>query len=181
MPGAFMNEVQGFRFWDSTGAGNGIARYSAVSLASAAEVAAANAAGVSGNVGEIVVQAPVAAGFTTRRVVGITNSSARNGQDIVVITGGVAWVQVSAAVALDSVLFGALAETRTSAQTPFVDVEDMRLANDPIVPITYNLVLADDTALPAANTLHYPIGFALKAAVAKYDIIPVDLQLGYMR
>lgn len=182
MPGAFKNQVQGFVFYDSTGARNPLARYSCVSLATAAEVTAANAQGIIGNIGEIVVQTPVAAGLPTRRVIGVADSSVRNGNEVMVVSGGVAWVQAAAAIAFDAPIFPALAETRTSLQTPFIDVEDMLIPTDPMgAGLTYNLCLVDDTALPAANTIHYPLGFALKAAVAKYDIIPVWIQGGYVR
>lgn len=181
MPGAFKNQVQGFAYYDSTGNRNPIARYSCVSLATAAEVTAANAQGIVGNVGEIVVQTPVAAGLPTRRVIGVVDGSARNGAEVLVVTGGVAWVMANAAIALDAVIFPAVQSTRTSAQTPFVDVEDMLLPVDPQFTLTYNLCLVDDTALPAANTIHYPLGFALKAAVAQYDIIPCWIQGGYVR
>lgn len=182
MAGSFKSQVQGFAFYDSTGAGNALARYSCVSLASAAEVTAANAAGIQGNVGEIVVQTPTAAGLPTRRVVGVADSSVRNGNEINVVTGGVAWVMANAAIALDAVVFAAANATRTSLQTPFVDDWEMLIPTDPQGPgLTYNLCLVDDTALPAANTVHYPLGFALKAAVAQYDIIPVYIQGGYVR
>lgn len=181
MPGLYGHEKMGFRFYDSTGAGNALARYSLVSLASAAQVAAANAAGIPGNVGEICVQTPIAAGLPTADVLGVAEFSCLNGQDISVVCGGVFWAQASAAFAENTLLFGALAETRTSAQTPFVDNAEMMIPLDPRFNTTFNLVLVDDTALPAANTIHYPLGRALKAAVAKYDIVPVWLQLGYRR
>lgn len=182
MPGAFKNQVQGFTYWDSTGAGNPLARYSCVSLASAAEVTAANAAGVVGNVGEIVVQTPTAAGLPTRRVVGVADSSVRVGNEVLIVTAGVAWVMANAPIALDAPIFPAANATRTSAQTPFVDDWEMLIPSDPMGPgLTYNVCLVDDTALPAANTVHYPLGFALKAAVAQYDIIPVWIQGGYVR
>ena len=182
MAGAFKSEVQGFSFYDSTAARNPLARYSCVSLATAAEVALANAQGIIGNVGEIVVQTPVAAGLPTRRVIGVADGSTRNGLEVNVVTRGVAWVMAGAAIALDSVVFPALAETRTSLQTPFTDNEDMLIPTDPLGPgLTYNLCLIDDTALPAANTVHWPLGFALVAAVAKYDLIPVWIQGGYVR
>lgn len=182
MPGAFKAIVQGFAFYDSTANRNPLARYSCVSLATAAEVALANAQGIVGNVGEIVVQTPVSAGLPTRRVIGVADSSVRNGQEVLVTCAGVAFAMASAAIALDAPVFPALAETRTSAQTPFTDVEDMLIPTDPNgAGLTYNLALIDDTALPGANTVHYPLGFALKAATAKYDIIPVQVFGGYVR
>lgn len=181
MPGAYKNQVQGFSFYDSTAAKNPLARYSCVSLATAAEVTLANAQGIVGNVGEIVVMTPVTAGLPTRRVIGVADSSARNGNEVLVVTAGVAWVMANAAIALDAPIFPAAVATRTSAQSPFTDVEDMLIPTDPLTTLTYNLCLVDDTALPAANTVHYPLGFALTAAVAQYDIIPVWIQGGYVR
>ena len=181
MPGNFRAQVEGYKFWDSTGALNGMARYCPVALATAAEVTAANAAGVPGNVGEICVQMPVAASFGTRRMLGISHNSAKNGQDLQVVLSGVAWVMMNAACALDSVLFAAAATTRTDAQSPIVDNPEMMIAHDPSFAYTYNFVLCDDTALPAANTIHYPIGFALKAATNQYDLIQVELIGGYVR
>lgn len=179
MAGNFNKQVEGYTFWNPNGYWLGM--YTVVALATAAEVATANAAGVQGNVGELCVICPVAGGLPTREPLGVAQNSAKVGQEVRVTTAGVSYVMVGAAVAEQSVLFAAVSETRTSAQTPFVDNNQMLIPVDPASVPTYALVLADDTALPGANTIHYPLGTALKPAVAKYNIIPVRLTLGYRR
>ena len=181
MPGNYRAQVEGYRFYDVSTNQNGLGKYSCVSLATAAEVTTANAAGVPGNVGEICILTPVAGGLASRRILGVAQHSVLEGQDVEVAVSGVSWVMVNNAVALDSVLHAAANGTRTNLQTPFVDNEDMMVPLDPRLSVTFNLALADDTALPGANTVHYPLGYALKAGVAQYDVIPVELDLGYRR
>jgi uncharacterized metal-binding protein len=167
-------------FWDATGNGNAIAGYQCVSLATSAEVTAALAAGVrNAKEGELYVATPVSAGFATRRVAGVTLHSARNGTDITFVTDGVADVMVNAAVAQDSIVVPAAAATRTNKQTPLTVLEELLIPVDPAFTVTYNLCMADDTAIPlstdAANVIRFILGYALKAAVNQYEVIPVEL------
>jgi hypothetical protein len=173
---------QSFVFWDPSGNGNPLAAFQSVSLATAAEVAAAVAAGFSSaRVGATVVPTPITTGAPTRRVMGISAESAVNGKNVSVVIDGIAEVMVNAAVALDSLLFPAAAATRTTSQTPLTNLPQVILPPAPDVPLTYNLCLADDTAIVAASTganaLYYPIGYALEVAAAQYTVIPVRLHL----
>jgi hypothetical protein len=178
MAGAFKSIVGGYVFYDVTAAGNPIGRFSAVSLATAAEVATANAAGCPGNVGEIVVTTPITSGLPSRRVLGVTDGSAKSGQQVMVILHGEAFAIANAAIAFDALLFPVAPATRTSLQTPFVDNFEMLIPTDPALSLTYNLSLVDDTAKPASGTVFYSLGYALKAATAQYDIIPIFVMGG---
>jgi hypothetical protein len=188
MAGNYRQHFESFYFYDSVGGGvNPIAAYQPVSLATAAEVATAIATGtIPGGlgVGDIVVPTPITSSLPTRRVVGVTDASAKNGQSVKVVTGGVAEVMVDGALtynAGDTFIFPTLRETRTSAQTPFTNNYEMLLPMDPSVALTYQLCLCNLTAItPAttgANAQYFPLGYALKGATAKYDIIPVELDL----
>lgn len=177
----FNFKVDSYIFYDSSGSANGLARYSPVSLADQTEVDAANAAGIRGNVGEIVVQTPVSSSLATRRIVGIADGSVKNGQQVAVVSLGRAYVMANAAIAFGAIVQAAAAETRTQAQTPFTNNFEMMIPADPTYPPTLNLVLCDDTSRPSSGTDFYPVGYALKAASAKYQIIPVELDLGVMR
>lgn len=169
-----------FVFWDATGNGNPIAAYQCVALADTTEVAAANAAGVRGEFGDIVVVCPVSSGLSTRRVVGVTLGSAWNGGELTVVLDGSAYVMANAAIAASptGIVHPAAAGTRTTSQTPLTNNFDMLLPSDPKFPVTYNLGLIDDTALPAAGTLVWPLGWPLEAATAQYDLIAVELATG---
>lgn len=169
-----------FVFWDSTGNQNAIAPYQCVSLADSTEVAAALAAGVRDAVlGRVVVQTPVSGSQASRRIIGVTSVAARSGTEVSVTVEGVAEVMVNSAVAFDSRLTVAAASTRTNRQTPLTNLDEMLIAHDPLLTTTYNLALADDTAITVAttgaNALYNYLGFALQAATAQYDVIPVQL------
>lgn len=196
MPGGnFRQHTESFIYWDSLGSGAYLCtKYTPVSLATAAEVATANAAGVKGNVGDIVVPTPVAArgGITVadRRIVGILQETQFSGKQVSVVVNGVSYVMVNAAIADASVSGGVLihavaVEQRTSVQTPFTQFNEIRMAFDPRATLTHNLVLADDPAITPAtgagtNIEYFPLGFALENAANKYEAIPVELVLGKM-
>lgn len=181
-------QTEGFVYWDSNGSGaNPVAPYQCMSLANAGEVAAALAAGVRDAIaGRLVVPTPtgVSLGQTisARRIVGVSKNACFSGDEVLVQTGGVAEVMMNAAVAIDSMLFACAQATRTTAQTPLVNLPDMLLPADPRMTLTYQLAMADDPALTfdstAANVLFYPLGFAMAVATNQYDVIPVQLQLG---
>lgn len=186
--GARTWQTQSFIYWDTVGSGvNPIAPFQIVSLADSSEVAAALAAGVRDAViGRLVVPTPVGtvlgATVATRRVVGVTKNACYNGEELLVQSDGVAEVMVNAAVACDAMLHAVARATRTSAQTPFTSLEELLLPVDPRLTLTYQLCMADDAALTlsssGSNAFFYPLGFALAAATAQYDVIPVQLQLG---
>ncbi len=182
-------QTRSFVFWDTVGSGaNPIAPFQCVSLADASEVSAAAAAGVREAVaGRLVVPTPVGTklGVTmaTRRIVGVTAGGAWNGDEVLVQSGGVAEVMVNAAVAVDAVLSAVARATRTTAQTPLTNLEEMLLPFDPRAALTYQLCLADDPAPvfnsgASLNEFWYPLGVAMAAATAQYDVIPVELMLG---
>lgn len=196
MPGGnFRQHIESFIYWDNVGAGaNLCTKYTPVSLATAAEVATANAAGVRGNVGDIVVPTPVAArgGITVadRRIVGVLQETQFVGKQVSVVVDGVSYVIVNAAISDTSVANGVLVhpaavESRTSLQTPFTQFNEIRMAFDPRAPLTYNLSLIDDPAITPAtgagtNIEYFPLGFALESAANKYEAIPIELFLGKM-
>jgi|GEM_PF-6247640 hypothetical protein len=174
--------IESYLYWDASGNGRALAAYQPVSLADATEVAAAVAAGMhQAVIGRVVVPTPVSGGFATRRVTGISTASARNTKEIAVAVEGVAEVMTNAAVAVDARVFAVAAEARSSAQTPFTNLPMINLPVDPSFTVSYNLSLADDPAVTiatsGANTLYNPIGYALEAATAKYDVIAVRLEL----
>lgn len=169
--------IGSFVFYDATGNGNPIAAYQCVSLADSTEVSAANTAGIRGEVGDIVVPTPVSGGLATRRVIGVTVGSSWNGNEVSVCMDGSVHVMANAGVTFTptAIVHPAASGTRTTAQTPFTNNFDMLLPQDPKFPVTYNLSMIDDTALPAAGQIVWPLGYALEAATAQYDIIAVHL------
>lgn len=187
MAGRNTQHTQGFVYWDSVGGGvNPISAFQCVSLATAAECATAAAAGVRDAVaGRLVIPTPVAAllGATiaSRPIVGVTLNSAFNGDEVSVVTDGVAEVMVNAAVTCDTMLHCVVNATRTSLQTPFVNLSEALIPFDPRASLTYQLAMADDPALTfssgaTANVLFYPLGLAMATATAQYDVIPVRLR-----
>jgi hypothetical protein len=189
MAGRRTEQTKGFVYWDSPGAGaNPIAPFQIVGLATAAEVTAAIAAGVTrAAIGQLVVPMPTAvilgATMSARRVIGVTANAAFSGDELLVITEGIAEVMVNAAVAADAMLFSTALATRTTVQTPLTSLLEMLLPFDPRATLTYNLAMADDPALvpttgAGTNTIFYPIGIAMAPATAQYDVIPVELMRG---
>lgn len=191
MAGKRTEETKGYIFWDTVGAGaNPIAPFQCVSLADQTEVDAAIAAGVRGDakVGRVVVPCPtgtvLGATVNTRRIVGVTCNAAFSGEEVLVQDSGIAEVMVNAAVAADALLFAVARATRTSLQTPLTSLEEMLLPHDPRFTLTYQLCMADDPALTlsagGSNAFFWPLGHALVAAAAQYEVIPVQLQLGVL-
>ena len=179
--------ILGGIFYDNTNSGaNAIAAFSPVSLGTPTDVTNAIAAGVTNAVfGSLYVPCPVSGGFSTSPVAGVAMGSTYSGLAISVCTQGVFPVWANAAIAALSTVFPASNTTRTSAQTPFTNndrvlLQVMKLPNGTSPVITYDIVLADDTAVPTSttgNTVQYfPLGIALAAATTQYDLIPVLLQ-----
>lgn len=171
-----------FVWYDVTGAGNPIAAYQCVSLATPAQVVTANNAGISGGYGDIVVTCPITAGLPTDKVLGVTIESVRNGDTLPVALDGSVYVQANAAFGgstSDTVIFPAAVSTRTSIQTPFTNNPIMKIKGDVTLgPLTYNLCLVADTALPAATNKVRPLGYPLDFATAQYDLVCVRLDTG---
>lgn len=185
MTGNFRAQTKSFYYFDIVGSGvNPIAPYQCVSLATTAQVATANAAGCPGGVGDIVVPTPVTAGLATAKVVGVTQNATLSGELVNVVVSGTAFIMANAAITFgpSTLISPAIQATRTSAQTPFTNNFDMLIPVDPRIVFTYQLCMIDDTAITpssgAANVAGYFVGYALKAATAQYDIIPVELDLG---
>jgi len=181
MPLDTLHESQGFYYYDNIGTANAIPPFTPVSLATAAEVATANAAGVPGVVGDIVVPTPTAAGLATRRIVGVTREAAFQGQNVGVQKRGVIRVWANGAITTDSIVQAAVNTTKLGSQSPLIDSPESLLAVDVRLPITYNLVLAAATALPASGTIFYQLGYAIQPAAAQYDLILVELDPGVRR
>lgn len=189
MAGRRTEQTKGFVYWDSVNNGvNPIAPYQCVCLATAAEVTAAIAAGVQrAALGQLVVPAPTATilGITmaSRRIIGVTANAAFSGDEVLVVTEGIAEVMCNAPVACDAMVFSVAPAQRTTSQTPLSSVPELLLPFEPRATLTYNLAMVDDPALvpttgAGTNVIFYPVGMALAAATAQYDIIPVELMRG---
>lgn len=179
-------KTMSFIWWDTVGAGaNPVAPYQIVSLADSTEVAAAVTAGYAdARVGNTVIVAPTGTvlgqTINNRRIIGVTKNAAKNGDEVLVVVEGIAEVMMNAAVAADALLFGVARATRTTAQTPLTSLPELLLPVDPSFTLTYQFMLADDPTLTyssgGANVIHYPLGYAMQAATAQYDVIPVHLK-----
>jgi len=175
-------------WYDNTSSNLAIAPYQIVVYASAAEVATANAAGVRGGVGDIVVVPPITSAVNTQKIAGVVipGGGAFPGGECTIAIAGIAEVMVSAAGAWDRQAawwFCGLVETRTNLQTPLTNLNEMMIAADPRLTITYQLAMATRTAVVPAtgagtNAVYYPLGYALDAPTAKYDVVRFELDLG---
>lgn len=162
--------------------GNPVAPFTPVSLGNTTNVASAIAAGFRTSGGGLVVPASVDTNnIGSSPIIGITTGASNPlTGEVTVAIAGVAEVWANAAIVAGALLEVVSATTRTNVQTPFTSLEEALIPTDPSVTRTYNICLVDDTTItPAtsgANALHYPVGVALKAAAAQYDVIPVLLQ-----
>ncbi len=182
------NRVKTAIWYDNTSANLAIAPYQIVMYASAAEVATANAAGIRGGVGDIVVVPTIAAAINTHKIAGVVipGGGAFPGGECTIAIAGIAEVMCSAAGAWDrqdAWWFCGLAETRTNLQTPLTDLNEMLLAVDPRVSVTYQLAMATRPAVVPAtgagtNAAYYPLGYALEAPTHKYDVFRLELVSG---
>lgn len=181
-------QTLGFVYYDAPGSGaNPIAPFQLVALATAAEVTAAISAGVArAAIGSLVVPMTVGTVLSgtmcTRRCVGVTLNGAFSGDEVLVVTDGIADTMCNAAVTVDAMVSGAATTTRTTLQTPFTSMSELLLPFDPRASLTYNLALAGTPSLTysssGANVVYYPVGYAMGTASAQYDVIPVKLELG---
>lgn len=183
-----MDAVRGGVYYDNVNSGsNAVAAFTPMCLATPTEVASCQTAGTpNAQFGSTFVPAPITSSFSTRPVIGIAMESAYSGLSISVCAQGVFPAIADAAITAGNQVFPVHALTRTNQQTPFTNVarlllQIMALPSGSTPTLTYNLVTVDDpTITPAsgatANVLYYPIGIALAAATAQYDIIPVLLQ-----
>lgn len=189
MAGRRTEQTKGFVYYDNIGAGAyPIAPFQCVCLATAAEVTAAIAAGVNrAALGQLVVPAPTGTilGITmaSRRIIGVTANAAFSGDEVLVVTEGIAEVMCNAAVACDAMVFSVAPVQRSTLQAPLTSTPELLLPFDPRATLSYNLAMVDDPALvpttgSGTNAIFYPVGVAMAAATAQYDIIPVELMRG---
>jgi hypothetical protein len=176
------HEVRSFIYYDVVNSGaNPVAPFQIVSLATAAEL---SGLGIRDAIaGRVVVVTPVGTvlGQTVanRRIIGVTKNAAFSGDEVLVQTQGVAEVMANAAIALDAQVHAVARATCASNAAPISNVPEMQLPFDPRATLTYQLCLADDPSLTfssgGSNVMYYPLGYALAAATAQYDVIPVQL------
>lgn len=157
--------VRSFVYYDS--GGNPIAPFTPVSLVTSPP---------SGyRVGQVVGLPTVASGRNTTLLIGVTLEWAYNLKSVPVQLTGVVPVIANAAVAVNGILFVAAVGTRTSDQTPFSQLAQIRPPFRPGQAATLNVALVDDvTITPQSsnpNVLYYPLGIALNSASAQYEVI----------
>jgi len=182
-----LESVIGGVYYDNVGSGTyPIAAFSPVSLGNATDVTNAIANGCPNAVlGNLYVPTPVTSNFATRRIVGLCMASTYSGKAISVVTKGIFIAICNGAVTADTLLQAAALTTRTNLQTPFTNVDRMKLQvmtlpNGVTPALTYNIGLVAATAItPAsgatANVLYYPLGYAVITTTAQYDLVPVEL------
>lgn len=157
--------VRSFLYYSS--GGNPIAPYTPVSL-----LTSGLPSGYS--VGEVVTLPTVASGRNTTWLVGVTLEWAYSGKQVPVQLSGVVHVIANAAVNAGGLLFVAAVTTRTANQAPFSNLPAIRPLVRPEQSVTLNVALVDDVAITPASpgVAYYPLGMALAAASAQYDLIP---------
>lgn len=178
-------------FFDIVGNGaNPIAPFQCVSYATQAEIDTAVSAGyftrADAKYGRVVIPTPVgtvlSVTMATRRIVGVTLNAALSGDEVLVQIGGIAQVMCNAVVAAGAVVHAVARATRTTLQTPLTNLPEAKVPFDPRATLTYQFCMIDDPtptySSSAANVWLYPLGEALMAATAQYDVIPVDLAQG---
>jgi hypothetical protein len=164
--------VRSFLYYDSSG--NPIAPYTPVSL-----LTTGLPTGYS--VGE-VVGLPTISGTPARnttQLIGVTLEWAYNGRQVPVQIDGVAYAIANAGIAVNGIVFAAANGTRTADQAPFANLPMIRPLVRPGQSVTLNVSLVDDVTITpqsgSANLIYYPLGIALSAASAQYDLIQILL------
>ena len=173
-------KLESWHYYDVINSGvNLIAPYQCVSPLTAAQIAGQAGAkeGESCRPGEAYNN-----GVSTinERVIGVSEHGAKHDTTLAVRVEGLAHIMAGAAIAYGSMVFCGLAEQRTNSQAPLINLFEANLPVEPGVGITYNLSMIDDIAptlsTSGSTTLHLPVGYALEAAGAKYELIRVSLQ-----
>lgn len=167
-----------FIWYDVSGSGNALAPYQSVSLATPAQAATANAAGVRGSFGDIIVLTPISGGLSSDKVLGISARPCKNGEQLDVVLDGTFWVSANGAWTVttsEALVIPVAQATRTNNQTPLTSDYTMRLQQDPAFTITYAMCMAGTPALPTTGTRVRPLGYALGVAAAQYDRIAVEI------
>lgn len=163
--------VRSFLYHDA--GGNPIAPFTPVSLLTSGLPAGYSA-------GQVVGLPTVSSGRNTSLLIGVTLEWAYSGKQVPVQLTGVVYVIANAAVAVNGLLFVAATGTRTTDQAPFSNLPLIRPPVRPNQSVTLNVALVDDVPITAqsssANVQYFPLGIALGAASAQYDLIPCLLQ-----
>lgn len=158
--------VRNFVYHDS--GGNPIAPFTPVSL-----VLSNPPTGTA--VGQVVGLPTVSSGRNTTLLIGVTLEWAYSGKQVAVQLSGIVPVIANAPVAAGGLLFVAATTTRTSDQAPFSNLSSIRPPFRVGQPVTLNVALVDDVAITAqssgANVQYFPLGIALTAASAQYDLV----------
>lgn len=182
------DDVFGGIFYDNiNGGANALCAFSPVSLGTPTDVTNAIAAGVTNAVfGSLFVPTPLASSLPTAQVFGIAMGSTYSGKSISVCTSGIFPVIADAAIAAGALIFPVDALQRTNLQTPFTNVprilnQVLKLPNGTTPTLTYDLITVDDPVITGATTLttvqYFPLGQAMAAATAQYDIIPCKINV----
>lgn len=163
--------VRSFVYYDS--GGNPIAPYTPVSLLTSGLPTGYSA-------GEVVGLPTVASGRNTTQLIGVTLEWAYSGKQVPVQLTGVVYCIANAAIAVNGLLFVAATGTRTADQAPFSNLPMIRPLVRPGQSVTLNVALVDDVAITPQsanpNVQYFPLGIALSAASAQYDLVQVFLQ-----
>lgn len=181
--------IRGGIFYDNVNSGlNALGAFSPVTLGSPTDVANAITAGVTNAVfGSLFVPAPITSSASTQPLMGVAMESTYSGKSISVCTAGVFPVLANGAMTAGALVFATASTTRTNQQTPFTNIQRMlntvlALPNGITPTVTYDLVLCGTPAVSGTSSTstvpYYPLGIALSAATAQYDLVPVQLSLG---
>jgi hypothetical protein len=129
--------------------------------------------------GEVVGLPTISAGRNSTLLIGVTLEWAYNGRQVPVQLDGVAYAIANAAIAVNGIVFAAATATRTADQEPFVNLPMIRPLVRPGQSVTLNVSLVDDVTITpqsgSANLIYYPLGIALSAASAQYELIQIRL------
>jgi hypothetical protein len=162
--------VRSFVYYDPNG--NPIAPYTPVAL-----LTSGLPAGYSP--GEVVGLPTISSGRNTVQLLGVTLEWAYNGKQVPVQLDGVAYAIANAAIAVNGIVFAAANAQRTADQAPFANLPMIRPLVRPGQSVTLNCSLVDDVAITAqssgTNVIYYPLGIALSAASAQYELIQILL------
>jgi hypothetical protein len=162
--------VRSFVYFDPNG--NPIAPYTPVSLRTSGLPTGFSP-------GEVVSLPTISSGRNSTQLIGVTLEWAYNGQQVPVQLTGVTYAIANAAIVVTGIVFAAANATRTADQAPFVNLPMIRPLVRPGQSVTLNVSLVDDVSITPqssnANVIYYPLGIALSAASAQYDLIQILL------
>lgn len=162
--------VRSFVYYDSNG--NPIAPYTPVALLTSGLPSGYSA-------GEVVGLPTISSGRNNVQLIGVTLEWAYNGRQVPVQLSGVAYAIANAAIAVNGIVFAVANAQRTADQAPFANLPMIRPLVRPGQSVTLNCSLVDDVTITpqsgSANLIYYPLGIALSAASAQYDLIQILL------